>query len=85
MIAAVVDRYLDTGFYLVVCGWFAGECDSSGASELFRRYDVYASPSLLFLRNEGEDVRIIEMISGVLELQQLLILYEIIRAVAFES
>lgn len=73
-------RYADTDFYLVVCGWFARECNSKNAKALFQKYDIYASPSLLFLYNDGKSEKIIEKISGVLNFKQLEIIYEIIRA-----
>ncbi len=73
-------RYVDTDFYLVVCGWFAGDCNSKYAKALFQEYDIYASPSLLFLYNVGKSEKIVEKISGVLNVNQLEMIYEMIRA-----
>jgi len=76
-------RYVDTDFYLVVCGWFAGNCNSKYAKALFQIHDIYASPSLLFLYYDGKSEKIIEKISGVLNFKQLEMIYEIIRTLTF--
>ena len=75
-------RYTDTDFYLVICGWFAEDCDSNYAKALFQKYDIYASPSVLFLHSDGRNEKIIERISGVLSFKQLELIYEIIRVLA---
>ena len=61
--AAIKKNY---GFYIVLCGWFSGECDSPPASLTFLEFDVHASPTTYFLH--CSDLRILykEKYEGVM-------------------
>lgn len=45
--------YDSVNFVIVLCSWFARECDSKAASESFKKYEVRASPTtiLWFVKN----------------------------------
>ncbi len=54
------------GFYIVVCGWFARECESPAASATFTFFDVHASPTTFLVMVEDRKVLYKEKYEGVL-------------------
>ncbi len=61
-----VKLYPNYGFYVILCGWFSGDCKSPTASSSFKFFDVRASPTTIFLANNGEKVLHLEKYEGVL-------------------
>lgn len=66
----------NTYFVIVLCEWFARNCNSVKASSTFREYDVHSSPTtvLLCIRNGVEADR--EKIEGVKTMDKLASLVE---------
>ncbi|MCD6323818.1 MAG: hypothetical protein J7L55_01770, partial [Desulfurococcales archaeon] len=54
------------GFYIVLCEWFSGRCDSREASETFTYFGIHASPTTIFFGCEGGEVIHHEKYEGVL-------------------
>lgn len=54
-------------FIIILCNWFARECNSKAAAESFKHYDVHASPTTVILyADENGEVRYHEKYEGVL-------------------
>ncbi len=53
-------------FVIVLCEWFARNCNSEAASKTFREYDVHASPTTIFLYVKGGKSVYSEKYEGVL-------------------
>jgi len=58
--------YPSYGFYVILCGWFSEDCRSTTASSSFQFFDVRASPTTIFLANDGEKILHSEKYEGVL-------------------
>lgn len=54
-------------FVIILCNWFARDCNSKAAAETFKQFDVHASPTtvVLYVDDNGE-VRYQEKYEGVL-------------------
>ncbi|PMB76955.1 MAG: hypothetical protein C0177_04585 [Fervidicoccus fontis] len=67
-----VEEYKDRGkFYIILCDWFARECDSKAASRTFFINEVRASPTtMIFLVKEGAIVKN-ERIEGSVKKEEL--------------
>lgn len=63
--------YENINFMIVLCAWFARECDSKAASESFKKYEVKASPTtiLWFVRNK--EIIAVERREGSMSLNKL--------------
>lgn len=58
-------------YVVVLCDWFAKECDSQAARGSFQKYEIHASPTTLLLySNSGRIIRQ-EKIEGVKRMDQL--------------
>ncbi len=60
------DLLRDFGFYVVLCGWFSGECESREASETFTYFSIHASPTTMFFGCRGREIIHQEKYEGVL-------------------
>ena len=57
----------DINFVIVLCNWFARDCNSSAAANTFKHYDVHASPTTVVLyANDNGDIVYQEKYEGVL-------------------
>ncbi|MEM2627990.1 MAG: hypothetical protein QW775_07055, partial [Ignisphaera sp.] len=54
-------------FIIVLCNWFARDCNSTAAAETFKRFDVHASPTTIVLYvDENNEIKYQEKYEGVL-------------------
>lgn len=57
----------DFYFVIILCNWFARDCNSGAASESFKHYDVHASPTTIVLYvDEHGEIKYQEKYEGVL-------------------
>lgn len=63
--------YEKAHFVIVLCNWFARECDSPIAKGSFQHYDVHASPTTLLLYVSGGEIRATEKVEGVKKMDEL--------------
>lgn len=57
----------DANFVIILCNWFARDCNSKAASESFKHYDVHASPTTVVLYvDENGSIKYQEKYEGVL-------------------
>ncbi|MCX8195640.1 MAG: thioredoxin family protein [Acidilobaceae archaeon] len=47
----------DIHFVVVVCNWFAGNCDSKAASGSFEEFEVSSSPTIIVAKVNGKEVK----------------------------
>ncbi len=52
-------------YYSVVCKWFTHECESKGAKESFKKYNVKSSPTILIWKVRSGSIVFTEKIEGV--------------------
>lgn len=62
----------DVEFVVVLCGWFARECNSSEASTTFKKFEVRASPTTVLILVENGKVKEKKVIRGAKTLSELL-------------
>lgn len=54
-------------FVIILCNWFARDCNSKAAAESFKHYDVHASPTTVVLyTDENGEIKYQEKYEGVL-------------------
>ncbi|MEM0378020.1 MAG: hypothetical protein QXP68_00205 [Thermosphaera sp.] len=58
-------------YVIVLCDWFARECDSEIASGSFLKYEIHASPTTLLLYSDNGRIVRQEKIEGVKRMDQL--------------
>lgn len=62
-----LQNYKQFNFLVILCNWFARDCNSTAAAETFRRFDVHSSPTTIVLyADENGDVKYQEKYEGVL-------------------
>ncbi|MEM4463421.1 MAG: hypothetical protein QXR98_04240 [Fervidicoccaceae archaeon] len=58
-------------FFIILCDWFARECSSKAASLTFTLNEVRASPTTIFFKVLGGEIKEQERIEGVVQRQKL--------------
>jgi hypothetical protein len=54
-------------FVIILCNWFARDCNSTAAAETFRHFDIHASPTTVILyADENGEIKYQEKYEGVL-------------------
>ncbi len=56
----------DFRFVIILCGWFAKDCESPKAAATFTAFDVHASPTTYLVHVKNGEVRYKERYEGVL-------------------
>ncbi len=59
----------DVHFVIVLCNWFARDCDSEAASKMFAKYNIHASPTTVLLCVRGGELVEIDRFEGAKSLQ----------------
>jgi len=68
---------LDNVYFIVIlCNWFARDCNSSIASKTFEHYNVHASPTTILLSVKNGEIVDKEIVEGVKTLDKLAELVE---------
>ncbi len=78
----VARKHKDTYFTIVLCSWFARECNSSAASKTFKYWSVRASPTTLFLYVRNGKVVMDSKREGVMDQDKLTTTYTLFRELA---
>ncbi len=58
-------------YIIVLCEWFARQCDSRAASNTFKKYGIRASPTTVFLEVRGGSIARKEFVRGVMKIEDL--------------
>lgn len=77
-------KYNDTRFTIVLCAWFARNCESIAASKTFKHWGIRASPTTLFLYVKNGKVVMDAKREGVLNRDKLVMAYTLFRELALK-
>jgi len=77
-------KHNDTHFIIVLCRWFARNCDSTAASNTFKHWSVRASPTTLFLYVRNGKIVVDTRREGVLDRDKLVMTYALFRELALK-